>query len=89
MDPADGRRESFFQHLDESEQRLGSRRYSLFDALFVGLIVLVIAGGLAAGIVRLRAPGMSDQPGAAAPAASPRVVAPEKYPTPPGGSPTK
>jgi hypothetical protein len=87
MDPEDGRRESFLQHLDESEHRLGARRQSVLDALFIGLIALVIAGGLAAGIVRLRTiPNGSDQARPVAPPAA-RIAVPNETSATPSASP--
>lgn len=81
MGPEDGRRESFFEHLDESEQRLGARRHSVFDGLFVGAIAVVVVVGFGLGVMRLRTTGETDQSRAAAPPSVPRSVSPPAAPT--------
>src|SRR5262245_44339071 len=61
MDPEERRQESFFEHLTDSEKRLGAGRHSLFDGLFVGGIVVVILAGFALGFMRLWTSGRFDQ----------------------------
>ena len=66
MEPDERRRDSFLDHLSDSEKRLGASRHSVFDALFVSVIVIVIAGGAVLGILRWRAtsPGFGPSSGA-------------------------
>lgn len=96
MSPEDRRRDSFFEHLSDSEQRLGASRHSVFDALFVGILAFVILGGLTLGILRMRTPSPSDQPQGAAntqsvstpvPAPRPAASEAEKHESP-GARPT-
>ena len=70
MNPEDRRQDAFLEHLDESEKRLGATRHSVYDALFVGTLTLVIAAGFTLGIMRLREP---SRPMAPVPAASPNL----------------
>jgi hypothetical protein len=62
MDPGERRQQSFFEHLSDSEKRLGARRHSVLDALVMGAIAVIIVGGLTLGIVRLRTLARIDQP---------------------------
>ena len=78
MDPEDRRQRAFLEHLGASEKRLGASRHSVFDALFIGIIVVVIAAGVALGLMRLRTPTRVDQP---QPAAVPSVATPAPTPT--------
>jgi hypothetical protein len=89
MKPEDRRQDAFLEHLDESEKRLGATRHSVYDALFVGILTLVIAAGFTLGIMRLRTPSRPEPQSATqsvpAPAASPAFEQdkPAAPPTPP------
>jgi len=61
MNPEDRRQESFLEHLGDSEKRLGASRHSIFDALFIGIIAVVIVGGFTLGIMRMMTPAGVDQ----------------------------
>jgi hypothetical protein len=74
MDPGERRQQSFFEHLSDSEKRLGARRHSVLDALVMGAIAVIIVGGLTLGIVRLRTLARIDRIDTAAPV-SPAVSA--------------
>ena len=78
MDPEEGRREPFLEHLRESEKRLGASRHSVFDALFVGVIVVILLGGVTLGIMRVRTPTRVDHP---QPVAAPSISTPAQNPT--------
>ena len=79
MNPEDRRQDAFLQHLGESEQRLGGTRHSVFDALFVGILTLVIVAGFTLGIMRLRTPSRPEpSQGAAAPSVPAPVAQPAK-----------
>jgi hypothetical protein len=56
MNPEDRRSDSFLEHLSDSEKRLGAARHTLFDALFIGVILLVIVSGFTLGVMRIRVP---------------------------------
>ena len=87
MNPEDRRQDAFLQHLGESEQRLGGTRHSVFDALFVGILTLVIVAGFTLGIMRLRTP---SRPEPSHGAAAPSVPAPVSAPSAPAvGQPAK
>ena len=83
MNPEERRRDPFLEHLRESEKRLGASRYSVFDALFIGIIAVVIVGGFTLGIMRIRTTARIDRPNAVdtanpvpTPVSTPGVVQP-------------
>jgi hypothetical protein len=76
MNPGDRRRESFFDHLSDSEKRLGARRHSVLDALVMGAIAVLIVGGFTLGIVRLRTLARIDRVDTAAPVSPPVSASP-------------
>src|SRR5262245_29601386 len=84
MDPEGRQQDPFLQHLSESEKRLGASRHSVFDALFVGAIVVLVAGGFVLGIMRLRAITTVEAPPAptvappSAPVAAPAAEQPAR-----------
>lgn len=78
MDREERRQDPFLEHLSESEKRLGASRHSVFDVLFIGIIAVVILGGAALGLMRLRPPTRVDQP---QPTAVPSVATPAPTPT--------
>src|SRR5262245_42516480 len=87
MAPEEQRRDSFLEHLSDSEKRLGASRHSVFDTLFVGVIVLIIAAGAVLGIMRLRAPTRVDPRPSAAPSVATPAPAPADDQTARGESP--
>ena len=45
----------FFDHLRESEKRLGSTRHSAMDLVFMVALAVIIVGGFVVGVARFRA----------------------------------
>jgi hypothetical protein len=76
MDPGERRQQSFFEHLSDSEKRLGARRHSVLDALVIGAIAVIIVGGLTLGVVRLRTLTRIDRIDTAAPLSPPVSASP-------------